>query len=126
MVEGADTPLAKKAREKEPADMRLPPAVRSLSFDYSESAGRIGVPSGGHYWPRWVVSGRLGEGCTRGPYRVLSWGVSRTTSAGGLASRRPRNRGGGSSPPVGHSLEPTSATRRGVAPWPPDRARVPR
>src|SRR5260370_37083170 len=119
MVEGADTPLAKKAREKEPADMRLPPAVRSLSFDYSESAGRIGVPSGGHYWPRWVVSGRLGEGCTRGPYRVLSWGVSRTTSAGALSSRRPPDPGGRSCPPVGPSPEAPPAGRAALCPCPP-------
>src|SRR5260370_34142600 len=98
MVDGADTPLAKKARETEPADIRLHPAVRSLSFDYSESAS-IGVPAGGHYWPRWVVSGRLGEGCTWGPYRVLSCGVSRTTSAGAVWSRRPSEPRGGRLPP---------------------------
>src|SRR5260370_34865760 len=106
MVDGADTPLAKKARETEPADIRLHPAVRSLSFDYSESAS-IGVPAGGHYWPRWVVSGRLGEGCTWGPYRGLSCGGSRTTSAGGLVAPRPPDARGGEPPPRVPLLERT-------------------
>ena len=60
------------------------------------------------------------------PYRVLSCGISRTTSAGSLSSRRPWNRGWRSSPSVVHSLKPTSATRRGSAQCTPDRGSRPR
>ena len=56
---------------------------------------------------------RLGQRGRWRPYRVLSCGISRTTSAGSLSSRRPWNRGWRSSPAVVHSLKPTSATRRG-------------
>src|SRR5216683_7805377 len=82
MVDSADTPPAKKAREAVPADMRFTPRRAESVFRLLRIGREDRRPAGGRYWPRWVVSGRLGEGCTWGPYRVLSCGVSRTTSAG--------------------------------------------
>jgi hypothetical protein len=59
-------------------------------------------------------------------YRVVSCGISRTTSAGSLSSRRPWNRGWRSCPSVVHSLKPTSATRRGWTQCTPARGSLPR
>ena len=86
----------------------------------------IGRPGGGHYSSRCGVGGRLGQRARWRPYRVLSCGISRTTSAGSLSSRRPWNRGWRSSPSVVHSLKPTSATSRGWTQCTPDRGSLPR
>jgi pimeloyl-ACP methyl ester carboxylesterase len=56
-----------------------------------------------------IDSGRLGQRARWRPYRVLSRGISRTTSAGSLSSRRPWNRGWRSSPSVVHGTSAQGA-----------------